>query len=350
MKKIYILFSAAAIILSGCTVDVNELANSSAPQPNEVSSVSSDSDHTDVFYMLDSDTDSENSSDQSSDTDSQSPPKAFDESKYLTMYVTGSSEIPLMADAVPTSKPTAFLQCGEGVSIVQPDVMDYSFVYSAALEEFGYIPRLYLTDYKEEACIGNVMYVKPSQADVYADTQFTETAYTTSQNDLLTVLAERVDGKWKVMDKYDRVGYIDKNLLSDKKVKKESSKAESKKTNDGRHEPDTESSSITASAQSSSKANVSSEAVSSEEEIVGGNYSGKGDPPEEYTSYVCDVDVGYLSLRAAPDKRGKSIGEVYYEELIYVIDQSGDYWYVYVPSLSMYGYVTGDPNYLYPQG
>ena len=60
--------------------------------------------------------------------------------------------------------------------------------------------------------------------------------------------------------------------------------------------------------------------------------------------------MGYLSLRDAPNaEKSKTIGELYYEERVYVIDSSGDFWYVYAPSLGMYGYVTGDASYLYPE-
>ena len=345
MRKVCILCAALLLSLFGCTVDVNELANSSAGQSSVVSGSDSDREpHSDVFYTIDTDSDTETETDSSTDTDT--AVKAFDESKYLTMFVTGNSEIPLMPDAVPNSIPTDFLKCGDAVSIVQREIMEYSFVYSSSLEKFGYIPRIYLTDYKDESSIGEVMYVKPTQSDVYTDPQFVEIAYSVAKNDTLTVLAKRVDGKWRVMDKFDRVGYIDSNLLSSKRVK---DKEEKKKNNSSVSESAPVDLNAPVVQSTVSSENSSSEAASSEEELVGGKYSGVGDAPDEYTVYVCDVDVGYLSLRAAPDKRGKSIGSVYYEDLIYVIDTDGDYWYVYVPKIGMYGYVTGDPNYLYPQ-
>ncbi len=356
MRRIYIFSAAVVLIFCGCTVDLNELSSSSESSSENVFSQESDTDsHTDVFYTMDTDSES----DTDTDTDTEIQVKAFDESRYLTMFVTGSSKIPLLPDAVPTSTTEVFLKYGEPVSIIQPDVMGYSFVYNSTLEKFGYIPKIYLTDYQEEASLGDVMYVKSPQATVYSDLQLSETAYISVQNDMLTVLAKRVDGNWRVMDKFDRVGYIDSSLLSDKKIKNESKKNESKKSK--KNSSDSESKSTVSSKFVSSESvssrereteteiTSSSEASSSEEPIAKGNYTGVGDPPEEYIVYVCDVDVDYLLLRAAPDRRADTIGEIYLDELIYVIDSSNYYWYVYAPKLGMYGYVTGDTDYLYPQ-
>ena len=65
------------------------------------------------------------------------------------------------------------------------------------------------------------------------------------------------------------------------------------------------------------------------------------------TTYKVIVSEGYLALRTAKayDSRNE-IGKLYTGETVEVIDASDSrYWYVYAPSLNMYGYVNA--NYLY---
>ena len=332
-------------MIGGCTVDVNSLAQSSA---QSVSSGSDTDSHTDVFYKnddTDSDTQTDIQTDTQTDTDTASDPAAFDESKYLTMFVSGSAKVSLTADALENSKEVAGLKSGERVSVVRRDVQGYYFVYSPEHEQFGYIRPEYLADYLEEATVGDVYYIKPAQTQVYSDPQLTELLETAKQNDMFTVLVMRVDGHWRVQDKDLSVGYIDKGLLSKSKVTSESVNTSSKNTS-SKAESKTESKAEKKTVSKAERAAASSSAPS--EEAVSGLYTGKADAPEEYTTYIVDVDVGYLSLRSAPSKSAKEIGELYYEERVFVVDTSGDYWYIYAPSLGMYGYVTGDPNYLYP--
>lgn len=340
-----------AVLLGGCTVDVNSLANVSSAQ----SSVSSDTDSEtrSAFYKNDTDSAADTSktsdTDTSSDTDTQTA-SAFDESKYLPMFVSGAAKIQLYSDALYGSDIVGELNCGDRVSVVRRDVMEYCFVYSADLSAFGYVRKENLADYLEETTIGDVFYVKPASAQVYSDIAFTESLETVSMNDMLTVIVKRADGKWRVADKEGKIGYIDKSLLSEKRVKNESSKAESSKKTSSKAESSkaiskAESSKIVSSREASRA--VSSAASS--EETVSGLYTGTGQPPEEYETYIIDVDVGYLSLRAKPSADSKTIGELYLDERVYAIDTSGDYWYIYSPKLGKYGYVTGDLNYLYPE-
>lgn len=340
----------AALLLGGCKVDVNSLASSQAAVKN--ASATDTEARSEVFYRNDTDTASQaekttdTASSESSETETDSDIAAFDESKYLTMFVSGGAKIPLTADALYGSEQVGELKCGDRVSVVRRDVMEYCFVYSAELAKFGYIRTEYLADYLEETTVGDVYYIKPAQAQVYSDIGFTETLETVSMNDMLTVIVKRTDGKWRVADKNGKIGYIDKGLLSEKRVSNASSKAASSKTVSSKT---ASTASESASSKTVSSKTVSSAVSSEEEKEESGLYTGKGSAPEEYTTYIVDVDVGYLSLRSSPSAKSKVIGELYYEERVYVLDTSGDYWYIYAPSLGMYGYVTGDYNYLYPE-
>ena len=349
------LCAAASMLLTACSIDVNSLASASSEPQTEstVSMTETDTEsQSDVFYTYDSESDSAEGSEVSkidSETDSAA---AFDESKYLTMFVSGAAEISMTADAIYGSKEVASLKYGEKVSIVRQDITEYCFVYSASAEKFGYIRTEYLADYREEATPGDIMYTKPAKADIYTDAALSQWLETVSQNTILTILVKRTDGKWRAVDAQGRICYIDKNLLSDKMVKAESSKSESKKTHSIKPESVAESkpeSVVVSKPESIAESRPESIIdTDSEPEIAQGLYTGKGDAPSEYVTYIVDVDVGYLSLRSAPDIRAKSIGELYYEQQVYVIDTNGDYWYIYAPTLGMYGYVTGDLNYLYP--
>ncbi len=338
----------SALALSSCSVNVNEIVSSKPESKTSSVSTAADTDtHTDVFYT--SDTDSASDTDTQTDTQTASEADAFDESKYLTMFVSGAAEIPLTADALYGSEEVGSLKSGDRVSVVRRDVMEYTFVYSHTLEKFGYVGTQYLADYLEETTIGEVWYVKPAKAQLYSDASLMEVLENVSMNDMLTVLVKRTDGKWRVCDKQGSVGYIDKGLLSEKKVKAESSsksgsKSESKASSKTESKSESENES---SAKSKTESRASSLAASSR--TVSGSYTGKGEPPESYTEYIVDVDVGYLSLRDVPSAdESELLGKLYYEDTVYVIDTTGGYWYVYSPTLGMYGYVTGDPDYLYP--
>ena len=401
---------ACTLILSSCKVDVNEIASraenakSSSAASSSQSETDSDMDtQTDMFYETETDSDKQTDSDAQSDTDSDTEIIAFDESKYPVMYATGSAEITLTADALSVSKSIGSVKCGDKLSVVRQDVMEYTFVHSALLDKFGYVKTIYLASSADETCYGEVMYVKPAQAALYKDEMLSEKVLEVSQNDMITVIVKGKNGVWRVTDKNGTAGYIDHNLLSDKKVKVTSSSSKSSSKSSGKSSSKNSSSSSSKSSEkSSSKAASSSTSASSEaqsssavsseesskpssaeeskeeskasskdesskassksdssekssdpdtEETVSALFTGKGEAPtDNYTVYIVDVDEGYLSLRNAPSQtKSKVIGELYYQEEVYVIDTNGDYWYVYAPNSGMYGYVTGNPDYLYPE-
>ena len=58
------------------------------------------------------------------------------------------------------------------------------------------------------------------------------------------------------------------------------------------------------------------------------------------------VPTGYLALRTAKAyDYSNEIGELYTGDIVRVIEKEGTYWWVYAPSLDLYGYVNSD--YLY---
>lgn len=366
-KRLVLTACVCAVLLAGCTVNVNELAknNSSDSQTDIQSDISTDTEtRSNPFIISDTDTHSDEESDiAATETEIDTSSPVFDESQYTSKYVSGSAEIVLTADALYGSKEVGRIACGEKVSVVHSDVKEYSFVYSAALGNFGYVQTIYLADSPEETTVGEIYYIKPVDTIIYSDADETVFAARAVQNEAVTVIVKSSDGNYLVVNASGVTGYIDKSYLSETKVKTVSSKSEnSKKTKsekkaeskaDSKAESKASSkleSTVESKIESKTESKTESKLASSEEETVSALYSGKGNAPENYEVYICDVDEGYLALRDAPSRtKSKVIGEVYYEEQIYVIDTSGEYWYVYIPSSGMYGYVTGNTDYLYPQ-
>ena len=347
MKKHILAFAAlacSAAMLCGCTIDVNQLAGDSDGTTLEVSSAqNSSNEHSDVFYTTSESSEAPSVAEESSQPESEAPTssRAFDETRYESKYITGAAEVALTADALYGSEEVASLKSGDKVSVLR-SVTEYTFVYSSSLEKFGYVRTEYLTESADEVTIGNLYYIKESPSYMYKDAQRTQTASTLMQNDVVTVLAKRAGGIWRVADVKGAVGYIDSESLSDKKIRTETSSKSSKPS-----KPESKNESKT---QSRSEPSSKAESSSKIEETVSGLYTGTGEPPEEYTRYVVDVDVGYLSLRDRPSAdKSRVIGKLYYEDIVYMVDASGEFWYVYAPGLGMYGYVTGDPDYLYPE-
>lgn len=74
-----------------------------------------------------------------------------------------------------------------------------------------------------------------------------------------------------------------------------------------------------------------------------GKLLGAGAPPSNYLEigYV-NVASGYLALRNAKAfDTANEIGQLYNGDYVYVLENSGTYWYVYSPALGKYGYVNG---------
>ena len=59
--------------------------------------------------------------------------------------------------------------------------------------------------------------------------------------------------------------------------------------------------------------------------------------------HYVSVSSGYLALRNAQSfDSSNEIGKLYNGDRVEVVDYSGTYWYVYAPTLGMYGYVNSE--------
>lgn len=366
MKKACSLILSAIVaigIFSGCEINVNEIVSNSSKSENSStafyeSSVSEEITDTDTDVDV-SDTDTQ--TDIHTDTDEpEASQLSFDTSAYKTMYVSGSSTVSVVEDAKGSGTIVGVLNYGDSVSFIKSVVADrndaensMSFIYSETLGNFGYIKSANLVDLYDEVCYGQIYYVTVENSDFYVDQVGSAVLATLPKNDMVTVLAKLSSGFWRASNKSGEIGYISSSLLSEEKIEKKttSSKTDkntSSKTSSSKTESKVESkneSKVESQVESKVESKTSSKTESENEPSV---FTGVGDPPASgYTVYIVDVDIDYLALRSKASSNPDSIiGELYYGTYVDVIDASGDYWYIYAPSLGMYGFVSGSSDYL----
>ena len=350
-----LLMCFAAGMLSSCKIDVNKIASNSSLTESSESSPFYQNEDTD-FSETDTDTDVDvNYYDSEPETDSESGgnSSSLDMSNYPIAYVSGAFEVPLIEDLKDDSKYMGNLKCGDIVSIIHNTVTEQTFVYSEMLGKFGYVKKRNLVNYDSEISYGSIYYIKEDYTPVYSDENALTQMKSMNKNEAVTILGKLSTGLWRVEEKTGDVGYISSVLLSEEKIRKSqktksevSSKSESKKTESKKVESQLESK-IESQFESKIESKIESQYESEPEVTV---KVGAGEAPYDgYTIYIVDVDLGYLALRSKPtEKTSAVIGELYYQEEVYVIDASGEYWYVYSPNSGMYGFVKGNYDYLYP--
>lgn len=352
-KACALILSALVTVgtLSGCEIDVNKLVSGSDEEGTGSYSSYDDTENTSFDEETNPDIDfyeQETESETASETETMNN-TSFDTSAYKVMYVTGAGEIDVMEDANVGSRVIGTLSCGDSVSFInsvaadkESDESKLIFIYSETLGTFGYVKNINLVDIQSEVSYGEIYYVKSNESPLYTDQYGSAIIRLLSKNDMVTVLAKTTNGLWRVSDKSGKLGYVSVSLLSEEKI--------SNKFNSSRYSSKSESKTVSkeeSQTESRIESKTESRTASKAEPSV---KIGAGEPPVSgYSVYVVDVDLGYLALRGEPSSDTDEIlGELYYEEQVYVIDSSGSFWYIYAPTLGMYGYVNGDYDYLYP--
>lgn len=331
MKK-YIAFvlcaGAACAALSGCKIDVNKLAAQNGGQADSSSKIESVSD----FYTDEENTDTlteeEYAPESEAESDAASP--SFDTSAYQVYYISGAASVPIYENEN-GSKQTAILKSGDSVYFISSSVTGYTFVYSEVLGGFGYVDSFFLAPDYSEVTKGETYYVTDNNTPAYSDKYCSEEIFTLNMNDAVTVMAKVTNGYWLICDKSGTYGYVSFYSLSEDKVKKKTESKQEKKTEskaDNKTENKTESA-------DESKSEAGSSSLGDERIIGYGDF-----PQGGYESYSVNAESGYLALRSAKSSDDSNIiGELYYGDVIYVMDTSDYYWYVYSSTLGMYGYV-----------
>ncbi len=312
LKKYIVLSLLVSMICActvGCKIDVNKLAsqhgvNNVSDTNSDVSSIISDNDDTES-------TEEYTASETYYDTDSSQTDASFDTSAYAVFYVSGAASVPIYENENGT-KQSAILKSGDRTYLISSSVTGYTFVYSEALDGFGYVDSYFLTPDYSEVTKGETYYVTDDNTPAYSDKYCSSELFELNRNDAVSVMAKVSNGFWLICDKNGTYGYVSMYSLSEEKVKK---KTESKHESKAESKPE--------------------DTAPSDDRIIG-----FGDFPEtEYSVYNAAAETGYLALRSEKSSDASNIiGELYYGDEIYVIDTSDVYWYVYAPSLGMYGY------------
>ena len=310
MKRFIAILSAAAIFFAGftgCTIKIDKSQFQTKEKDSSSSNVSSSPGKK---KDVGSDSDIVSSSvgdDKSDESDTVSDSSPIDTSQYQAMYVTGDEDVPVFKNENGTEE-FASLHSGELVYRIGRGVTDnanYSFVYSEKLKDsFGYIDGYFLTPYSNEVTKGETYYVTQNDTPAYNDDNRSVELFRLNRNTAVTVMSKRVTDVWLVRNQGNDVyGYIDKNMLSENRVEE---KNDSSSVSDGR-------------------------------------LIGAGDAPESgYEVYTVTVEAGFLALRSEEAFDDSNIlGEMYNGEEVYVLENTGTYFYVYSPKLGFYGYANG---------
>lgn len=227
-------------------------------------------------------------------------------------YVTGVADtIKVRADATANGKVLTKLENGNTVTVEDKNSDPYWKIYIEAEEITGYIDRHYLTTEAAAVTDPTTYYVvnTPAYLSVVDSTSSDYKELERMNNgSTLTVLAKPAGDFWYVYANGSKIyGYVLSSYLS-----------------------------TTAPTPSPSAAPAQ---TNSSQRVFGA-----GSPPSSYQGvYTTSVAKGYLALRNAKSfDSSNELGELYNGDQVYAIDTSETYWYVYAPSLGMYGYVNSD--------
>ncbi len=295
-----------------------------------------------------------------------------------TVYVTGTENgIGMYSEADENSEKIATLQCGKQV-ILKEEKSDFSYVYSKYDDQYGYVKTVYLTDEQEAVCKGETYYIKSKTGLYKGETDDSAVEKQLKKGSKIKVIAKLSGSMWRVqIPDTSTFGYVSSDCLSKEKVS--ASSDESKPT--GKGTPPKNYSVYYAYVDTGFLA-LRSKRNDSNDNIIGKMYTGdmvyvvKAEglywycysPDLEMYGYVnsgylvdydagydygytgvewyVSVSSGYLALRSEDNASDSNIiGKLYNGDYVYLVAAEGAYWYVYSPSLDMYGYVNS--NYLY---
>ncbi|MBQ1516943.1 MAG: hypothetical protein IIZ46_01890 [Clostridia bacterium] len=328
----------------------------------------------------------------SADESKNDMPKQNYEEKLL--YVTGTSEqIAIRETDEDNAKSLGQLSLGDEVILVSADSVMYYCVLQKSTGTQGYVKKAYLTDEKSAVCKGENCYTskKTSLFDT-KDSDHNE-IQTLNTGTAVTVLAKTSGDYWFVnLTNSKTYGYVKCMDLTTSKPSSASSKTSSTSSKDNKFFTGYSNTVPTNYTLYYAKVNTgylairSAKAFDSKNELAKmytgdrvyvidtstGSYWYCYSPvhsiygyvnseylvssyPGTYNSYsvwTVSVSSGYLALRSSAARANDTnvIGKLYSGNVVYVYSYSyanftDTYWYVYSPSLDMWGYV--DSNYIY---
>ena len=232
-------------------------------------------------------------------------------------YVTGVSDrLGVRSAAGSGSSVVGWLENSDKVLILSDDGDTWK-VRASDGELAGYVDRHYLTVDAGSVTAPSTMYITGAASSL-AVTETQDSNWeigSVSNGDEVTVLAKTSGGSWYIYSEaLHAYGYVSRDHLS----------AERPADPTPTPEPTPTPSSGTGTA------------------LI----FGSGTAPSSYTVYYASVQSGYLALRNAKAfDASNELGKIQNGEPVYVMTTPGEtYWYVYAPTLGMYGYTNS--NYL----
>ena len=234
------------------------------------------------------------------------------------MYVTGcKKKLKVYEKADKDSEVVGKLALKDKVIVIDDDDDDYYEIEAVDQDIKGYVDAHYLTDSKKAVTKPGIRYISKDKVDMLDDSEEdSDLVATLNKGTAVTIIAKPAGDYYYVYSKdADEYGYVEVEVLSKEKPVEE--KKEEKKEEVPKQQ-----------AQPS-------------------KIFGAGTPPTNYYGpYYVYVDSGYLALRnAMAFDASNELGAMYNNEQVYVLETGGQYWYVYSPTLGMYGYTNA--NYLY---
>jgi len=251
-------------------------------------------------------------------------------------YVTGCKDVlKVREEEDEESKVLTKLDNGEKVSLVEKGDSTYWKVFVEAEDIVGYIDHHYLIGQKDAVTEPLARYVDVQQNEPLTILDAPSANGTSlgiaQRSDEVTVLA-KLDETYVYIYAADAsaYGYVERNKLSENKPAVSSSATDTAGT--------------TQTTIPEVNITLTNPQIAPAQTAPATDYLGYGNAPASYQGiYYVKVSSGYLALRNAKAyDSSNEIGEMYNGDYVEAIRTSGQYWYVYSPSLGAYGYTNSD--------
>lgn len=235
-------------------------------------------------------------------------------------YVTGCKDVvKVRENPNDESDVLTKLSNGEKISLIDKEEDEYWKVYIKAEEVIGYMPNYYLTNEKDAVTDPVTKYVNIKDGNTVTIRSLPKEDASAvgilERGQKVTLMADMAgDFDYIYSDNSKTYGYVKSSKLSSKKVKTAKTSEQPAAT----PQP-------TAQAQ----------AQQGQDRVCGRAAA----PGTHLGQYYASVQTGYLALRNAKAfDSANEIGKINNGDYVWAIDTSETYWYVYSPSLGMYGY------------